>query len=367
MPIYMDRHDVPDNIHAEHVAEMHQQDMKIQHLYGCKGLTYWCDENRKTAFCLIEAPNKKALQDMHNHAHGAVPHQIIEVDDRLVESFLGRIEDPENTAGTELNIITESAFRFIMVVSFDKNPNVFSGTQSIRDCARIAENASGEFEGSIVEMSTAGIMMSFATAKSAVEAALYTHSGLKEYLSSSRVDDVQCTISLSAGSPVTDKNELFGETVTLARRMCLAGENCILVTAEVKSLYEDETLEDFPKHGFITTLRMVEIEFLTMLMDYTEQSWNETEFKITDLSKNLGYSKSQLYRKIVSLTGQSPNSFIKKFRLKKALDMIESTSQNIAEIAFDTGFNSPSYFSKCFYETYGILPSTYAKRLAEAE
>jgi AraC-like DNA-binding protein len=363
----MDRHEVPDNIHAEHVAQMHQADMKIQHLYGCKGLTYWCDENRKTAFCLIEAPNKKALQDMHDHAHGAIPHQIIEVDDRLVESFLGRIEDPENTSGTELNVITESAFRFIMVISFDKNPSLFTGTQSVRECAKIIEQVAGPFQGSVVEMSTAGVMLSFATARNAVKAAVSTHAELKKYLENKNTDNIQCTISLSAGSPVTDKDELFGETITLARRMCMAGENCILVTAEVKSLYEDETLEDFPRHGFITTLRMMEIEFLTMLMDYTEQSWNETEFKITDLSKNLGYSKSQLYRKIVSLTGQSPNTFIKKFRLKKALELIESTSQNIAEIAFDTGFNSPSYFSKCFYEAYGILPSAYAKRLAEVD
>jgi len=62
MPIYMDRHDIPKEIKAAHVAEMHQADLKIEHLFGCKGMTYWCDEDRNTAFCLIEAPNKKAFK-----------------------------------------------------------------------------------------------------------------------------------------------------------------------------------------------------------------------------------------------------------------------------------------------------------------
>ena len=69
MPIYMDRHEIPKEISAEHVAQMHKEDMKVEHLYDCKGMTYWCDEKRHTAFCLIEAPNKEAIQKMHNHVY----------------------------------------------------------------------------------------------------------------------------------------------------------------------------------------------------------------------------------------------------------------------------------------------------------
>lgn len=88
MPIYMDRHDVSEMVTAEYVAQLHQQDLKVQDQFGCRGLTYWFDDKRKTAFCLIEAPDMKALEDMHNHAHGQVPHRIIEVEPRIVESFL---------------------------------------------------------------------------------------------------------------------------------------------------------------------------------------------------------------------------------------------------------------------------------------
>ena len=117
MTIYMDRHDVSEAVTAEIVAQIHQEDLKIQHKYGCRGLTYWFDEVRKTAFCLIEAPDKNAIIEMHDRAHGEVPHQIIEVDAAIVESFLGRIEDPEKAKNTELNIINDPAFRTIMLIS----------------------------------------------------------------------------------------------------------------------------------------------------------------------------------------------------------------------------------------------------------
>src|SRR5690606_23020981 len=116
MPIYMDRHDVSEGVTAEIVADLHQRDLEIQHKFNCNGLTYWFDDKRKTAFCLVEAPNKAALKEMHDHAHGDVPNRIIEVDNAVVESFLGRIEDPEKSRKTELNIINDPAFRTIMVV-----------------------------------------------------------------------------------------------------------------------------------------------------------------------------------------------------------------------------------------------------------
>jgi len=83
----MDRHDVSETVTAENVAELHREDLKIEHQFNCRGLTYWFDEKRKTAFCLVEAPNKEAVLKMHNQAHGDVPHRIIEVDETIVKSF----------------------------------------------------------------------------------------------------------------------------------------------------------------------------------------------------------------------------------------------------------------------------------------
>ena len=94
MPIFMDRHEVSESVSAESVAQLHKEDLKIEKQFNCRGLTYWYDDIKKLAFCLVEAPNKESIHNMHNHAHGEIPHVILEVDENIVESFLGRIEDP---------------------------------------------------------------------------------------------------------------------------------------------------------------------------------------------------------------------------------------------------------------------------------
>ena len=94
-------------------------------------------------------------------------------------------------------------------------------------------------------------------------------------------------------------------------------------------------------------------------MDYLESTWTNTNLKVDDFSKPMGCSKSKLYHKINLLTGKSPNTFIREFRLAAALKLLDKTSGNISEIAFETGFASPSYFSKCFQKRYGHSPSDY--------
>ncbi|WP_289053971.1 helix-turn-helix domain-containing protein [Carboxylicivirga marina] len=73
----------------------------------------------------------------------------------------------------------------------------------------------------------------------------------------------------------------------------------------------------------------------------------------------MGVSKSQLYRKLIALTALSPNDFVKEFRLNEAMSLLNKQEHSISDIAYETGFSSPSYFSKCFKKRYGILPSLY--------
>ena len=97
-------------------------------------------------------------------------------------------------------------------------------------------------------------------------------------------------------------------------------------------------------------------------MDFIEIVWRDSTLSVKDFSKKLGYSKSQLYRKILNLTGKSLNIFIRDYRLNKALKLLHDQKGNISEIAFETGFNSLGYFSKCFKSKFGILPSKYIQQ-----
>jgi AraC-like DNA-binding protein len=88
----------------------------------------------------------------------------------------------------------------------------------------------------------------------------------------------------------------------------------------------------------------------------------DNNFNVNDFSKNLGLSQVQVYRKLKMLTGKSPSRFLREFRLNKALIMLHEKQANITEIAQKSGFNSLTYFTKCFKAKFGILPSKYVQQ-----
>ncbi len=365
MPLYMDRHDIPEGVTSEHVAQMHQEDLKVQHLYGCKGMTYWCDEQRRTAFCLIEAPNKKALQDMHNHAHGEYPHSIIEVNETIVESFLGRIEDPEKSQNTELNIINDPAFRVLMVIETSNYLDRLEANQYTIFTQKFHNSVSkrlNKFNGRIIKKDNNNYLVSFKTVTDAVLCAQKIQFQFKYVTPKFDPSSRKLNIALSSGTPVTDKANIFEDAITLATRMCDIIKEPFVITTEVNALYESENRNALIDKDLVRILKHSEEKFLGQLMEFVEEIWNKPDFDVDQFSKALGYSKSQLNRKLKNLTGLSPNNFLKEFRLHKALILLRKQSGNISEIAFETGFNSAAYFSKCFLDKYKILPSKYIQQ-----
>ncbi|WP_339917043.1 nickel-binding protein [Yeosuana marina] len=365
MPIYLDLHEMPDGVTAEHVAEMHQADLKIEHKFNCRGLTYWCDEKRQTAFCLIEAPNKKALKDLHTHAHGDVPKRIIEVDGNIVESFLGRIEDPEKSQNTALNIINDPAFRVLMVIETSNFLDRLEANQFTIFTQKFHNSVSKcfhKFNGNIVKKNNNNYLVSFKTVTDAVLCAQKIQYQFKYVTPKFDPSSRKLNIAISSGVPVTDKENIFEEAITLGTRMCDIIKETFVITSEVNALYESENRNATVDKESVRVLKATDEKFLTQLMDFIEDKWHKSDFDVSFFSKALGYSKSQLNRKLKNLTGLSPNNFLKEFRLQKALQLLYKQHGNISEIAFETGFNSPAYFSKCFLDKYHILPSKYIQQ-----
>ncbi|NOQ91184.1 MAG: DUF4242 domain-containing protein [Flavobacteriaceae bacterium] len=359
MPKYMDIHEMPEGVNAKHVAEMHQADLEIEHKYNCRGLTYWCDEKRKTAFCLFEAPDKKSILDLHHGAHGDVPLRIIEVNDTIVESFLGRIEDPEKSQNSDLNIINDPAFRILMVLKIEKISFKNSTTNLLKSLFDEFNVIVSKFEGSIVRQKEDNFLISFISTKNAIHAALE----IEKIFTKINDASVKLSIGLSAGLPVTKNEGLFEETIKVANRLCGIANEQIVVTSEVKDLYESENLNIPINTKFIRTISYADEKFLMGLRDLIEKEWNNPALNVDDFCANLGYSQSQLYRKMTSIVNKSTNSFIKDFRLGKALQLMNKKDKNISQIAFESGFNSIAYFSKCFKNKYSVLPSIYLKNL----
>lgn len=361
----MDRHDVSEKVTAENVAQLHQADLKIQHQFNCRGLTYWFDGKRKTAFCLIDAPNKDAIKKMHDKAHGEVPHRIIEVDDAVVESFLGRIEDPKKSQNTELNIINDPAFRTIMVTEIkhlslknitSKNLNTVNHNHSKNIVKTISK-----FKGSLVKQKLNHFLCSFDSVTNAVLCAIEIQTMGKQINNKGFDSDIKLKIGLSAGVPVTEKEGIFEDTIKIAERLCDVVKGQIIITSEVKDLYESENLNISTNKGLVNALNPKDEKFITILMDYIDKEWSNTTLNSDRFNKDLEYSKSKLYRRMISITGKSPNTFIKEYRLNKALILLNNKTLNISEIAFETGFNSPAYFTKEFKKRFDLLPTDFIK------
>ena len=365
MPIYLDLHEMPDGVTAEHVAEMHQADLKIEHEFNCRGLTYWCDEKRQTAFCLIEAPNKQALKDLHAQAHGDVPLRIIEVHENIVESFLGRIEDPKKSQNTKLNIINDPAFRVLMVIETSNYLDRLEGNQFTIFTQKFHNSVLKNlhrFNGNIVKKDNNNYLVSFKSVTDAVLCAQKIQFQFKYVTPKFDPSSRKLKIAVASGIPVGNKDNLFEDTIILATRMCDIIKEPLVITSEVNALYESENRNATIDKELVKVLSPAEEKFLTQLMDFVETTWNKPDFNVGYFSQVLGYSKSQLNRKLKSLTGLSPNNFLKEFRLHKALQLLYKQQGNISEIAFETGYNSAAYFSKCFFSKYGILPSKYIQQ-----
>jgi len=360
MPIFMDRHDVSDAVTAEHIAHLHQQDLKVQDRFGCRGLTYWFDDKRKTAFCLIEAPHMDAIREMHDFAHGQVPHRVIEVDADLVESFLGRIEDPVKAQNLGVNIINDPAFRAIMVMdvkpAFFPNGDMGRFRAGIQLLMQRVPEVLKAFDGAVVKQSPDRHLISFRSVSRAVHAALELR---KSFGDGGAAGMVQVKIGLSTGVPVTEKKLIFEDAIRLAERMVLACKEDIVVSAEVRELYDGENPTPLCTLKGICCLTSADEGFLTRLMDHAEKYWSDINLKVDDLNRVVGYSKPQLYRKLIVLTGKSPITFIKDYRLNEALSLLNKEAGNVSEIAYESGFSSPSYFTKCFQKRYGQSPTEY--------
>lgn len=92
-----------------------------------------------------------------------------------------------------------------------------------------------------------------------------------------------------------------------------------------------------------------------------EKNMNNSDLSVEDLAADMGLGRSQLYRKVKSLTGYSPVELIRVARLKKAAEMLTRTEKTVSEIAYEVGFSTPSYLTKCFRDYFGVSPSDYAK------
>ncbi|WP_258105264.1 nickel-binding protein [Marinoscillum sp. MHG1-6] len=361
MPLFMDLH-IGQDLTAEDVARAHQMDLEVQDQLQCHCLTYWFDEARSNAYCLIEAPNKETAVEVHNRSHKQMPDEIIEVDKRVVKAFLGRILDPvvaDFVIDQKIKVFSDSAFRVILSITISQKKLLIH-----QQGERKAENLTSTIKGLILEVitkhkgvaadsSSNEIITTFESAQPAYECSREIMA-----LKASRDKDLNLRMVIHAGNPVDQDPDIFGATLKQSRFLCSEHMGSQLnVTYTVADLLQKSGVS--LDRTDTRSLAKSEEELLKKLVKVLHANWQNAEFDVSALGKELLISKSQLFRKCVSLTGESPNIILRNFRLGQAIQKLNLANRSVSQIAFSCGFNNPSYFTKCFHSRFGLKPSEY--------
>lgn len=110
------------------------------------------------------------------------------------------------------------------------------------------------------------------------------------------------------------------------------------------------------------TLSKEEMKFLLMAKEHVERNIENPNYTTEQFASDMCMSRMSLYRKLQRTTGQSPTEFIRMMRLKEAARLLVGEECTVSEVVSRTGFATPSYFTKCFKEAFGVLPMEYRRR-----
>jgi AraC-like DNA-binding protein len=164
-------------------------------------------------------------------------------------------------------------------------------------------------------------------------------------------------LGINCGPPLSDSKGFFEETLINTKRQgIIAKPGQIILSSNLRNAYELNTKKPLIPDGIRILTKSEEI-FLRELFDSIEQDMHPSKCNVNLLSEQLRISRSQLYRQILTLTGESPNYLLKELRMNKAWILLRSKEGNILQIALEVGYSNPSHFSKIFRERFGYLPS----------
>lgn len=356
----MDYHHLP-GITLEEIKHAHLADKRTEAKYGVKCLQFWVNKEAGTVFCLLEAPDKKACIDTHQEAHGGIACNIIDVDPIMLKLFIGSGKYVEHGIVHTSQGLLDPGHRYILILDLtvktnfsDSNPKVELPDPNISKT--VAKDIVKGMNGKVIEdPGRENLTALFEESNQVLKCALALH---KEF--SARVDiemwNVEFRIAINYGQPVTMKEGLFSETLVYTNYLSLIANNReIIVPGAFKNLAFFDKLGGENRPVKIVTEKYQ--PFVKNFFRHMENNFSDGSFSVSALSSEIGVSRPQLYRIMMKITGRSPATFIRYLKMHKALSLIREENLNICQIAFELGYNNPSYFSKCFHERFGVMPS----------
>jgi AraC-like DNA-binding protein len=219
------------------------------------------------------------------------------------------------------------------------------------------------FDGLTAKRNNNSYLVLFNSATNAVLCALKIQANFKYITPKIDTEKRKLKIGISATLTDTEKKHSIDQAIIDASRMCELVANQLVISSAVKKAYESENSNARIDTELIRTLKPWEEAFIDNLMVGSAELCSKPDFNVGTLSSELGLGRAQLYRRLIKLARKSPNTFIREFKLRRALGLLRRGRHGtISQIAHKSGFRNAGYFSKCFSDQFGILPSKYIQQ-----
>lgn len=342
MPLYIDLHIDPSLTPGE-VEKAHVADKAIQEKYGVRYLQILLNGPEGHLFCLVEGPDKETCAKVHQLAHGNIACNILEITESVFNSLLSGKDKDGRDFTINKDGSLDTGIRAILSYSLLGSPdNIYRGREIINKVLSQSDGKSGE----VLEDKT----IMFGSCSAAIKTAM----NIRTSILASNIP-TELRLGLEVGMPIGEKGSLFEETRRSARHLAfMSGNNQLTVSSKVQQLYSGDIDKEV-----VRVINPPEEKFILHVLDVLSKIWSNGNITIAELAHELGLSKSQLTRKLKSLTPLSPNDFLKEYRLRNAVSLMEEQKLNIAEVSMAVGFSNAAYFAKCFRERFGKVPSHY--------
>lgn len=351
MPIYLDVHILKnENVQLQDIIEAHLKDLNISANYGVVQKKFWADMENKKVFCLMEGPNMEACNHVHAEAHGMTACNMIEITDEEYKLML--VGNSKNDLAYSESDALDPGIRTILLIE-------------IRYLDRIKKSFKNEilksishYNGYIIPDTQDYFLVSFDSVCNALSCAVTIKkkaSGFPHIL--------EHKIAAITSHPLgKDSLSLFDEAKKKLILIKRAGDQkvfymdentySILKKSSDSSILDQENFKVFYENNVETTEKMFDLFDIELA---------NSNFGVDQMCRALGWSKATAYRTTTRLFNKSPIDLIRELRFQNALDLLHANSKSMSEIAYETGFSSPGYFSRAFKERFGISPKTYAK------
>lgn len=354
------------SVSIDEVKKAHIADEAVQSKYGVIYHQFWVNEQDGTVFCLMEGPDKESCAAVHREAHGGVACSIVEVAVGFYKLLMGNGHIIEQGHVKHRDGSADLAIRCILLLNIQGITTVtrssdYKKLRSPLPAKELAISVVTEFGGrEVTWLHDDSLVSVFDSTQQALKCAVHLRRNLLDRRTTAENDEwnIVFKMGLAAGQPLTERGDLFSDTITLARRLCrVANPNEIILSSAIQDRCNIDEIIINPEAVRILTAR--DQDFISDLFSISEEKLADEYFTVDSLSRKIGMSRPQLYRKVISLTGKSPNDFLRDLRMDKALSLIRKKAGNISEIALEVGYSNPSYFARCFQMRYGCTPSRF--------